>query len=95
MYVFSMHNMLLYRNTSSSCGISVILVVELCSSHSAKFESHFLNAVKTSAMNFNFDVAHHTDLPKSQIYIYIYPTCIETILNFHSEEILCMTLSIW
>ena len=52
-------------------GISVILGVELCFSHSAEFESHLPNTVKTSAMDVNFVVAHDTDLLKSQIYEYL------------------------
>jgi hypothetical protein len=31
-------------------------------SPTAEFESHLPNAVKTSAMDFNFDVAHDTNL---------------------------------
>jgi hypothetical protein len=47
------------------------------------------NAVKTSAMNLTFDVAHDTDLLKSQLYLYMHITCIETILHFCFKEILC------
>ena len=79
-----------FRNTSSRGGISVILV---CFSHSAEFESHLPNTVKTSVMDFNFVVAHDKDLLKSQIYFYMHPTCIEAILYFCLEEILCVTLA--
>jgi hypothetical protein len=67
--------------------------VELCFSHSAEFEFHLPNAVKTSAIDVNFDVACDTDLLKSQIYLYVHPTCIETTLQFHFEKILCVTLA--
>jgi hypothetical protein len=53
-----------------------------------------LKLFKTSAMDFNFDVACDTDLLKSQIYLHMHPTCIETILNFCFEEILCVTLAV-
>ena len=66
---------------------------ELCFSNSAEFEYHLPNTVKTWAMDFNFDVAHDTDIVKSQIYLYMHPMCIETNLHFHFEEILCVTLA--
>ena len=90
-HIFLMNNLLLFRNTSSSCGISFILVLNYA--HSAEFESHLPTAVKALAMDFKFDVVHNTDLLKSQIYLYAHPTYIETILNFHFEEILCVTLA--
>jgi hypothetical protein len=62
-------------------------------SYSAEFESHLPNTVKTSAMDFNFFVAHDTDLLKSEIYLYRHPTCIETIISCCFEEILCVTLA--
>jgi hypothetical protein len=67
--------------------------VELGFSHSAEFESHLPNAVKTSAIDFNFNVAHDTGSLKSQIYLYVQPTCVETILHFCFEEIFCVTLA--
>jgi hypothetical protein len=33
----------------------------LCLSHCAEFKSHLPNTVKTSAMDFNFDVSHDAD----------------------------------
>ena len=67
--------------------------VELCFSHSAEFESHLPNTVKTSIMDFNFVVAHDTDLLKLQIYLYEHPTFIETILCCCFEKILCVPLA--
>ena len=88
-YIFLMHDMLLYRNSSSNCGISFILVLQpLC-----WVWISLPNAVKTLAMDFNFDVAHDTGLLKSQIYLYMHPTCIETILDYSFKEILCLTLA--
>ena len=46
-------------------------------------------------MDFHFDVAYDTGLLKSQIYLYMHPTCTETILPFCFEEILCVTLAMW
>jgi len=44
-------------------------------------------------MDFNFVVAHDTDLLKSQIYLCGHPTCIETNLCCCSQEMLCVTLA--
>ena len=40
--------------------------VEMCFSHSTEFESHLPNGVKTSVIDFTFDVALATGLLKSQ-----------------------------
>jgi hypothetical protein len=45
--------------------------VELGFSHSAEFKSHLPNAVKSSAMDFNFDLAHDNRPLKITI-IFIY-----------------------
>ena len=68
--------------------------VEWYFSHSAEFESHLPNTVKTSAMDVNFVVAHDIGLLKSQIYLYVHSTCTATFLPFYFEEILCVTLAI-
>ena len=62
-------------------------------SHSAEFESHLPNIVKTSAMDVNFVVAHDTDLLKSQIYLHVHSTYTETFLPLYFEKVLCVTLA--